>query len=118
MLFIGGSTAFDFKRGRAIFQAVNFSKKLSYITDILMSEADNMFVSKIKRIDDSNKIILATSRSIYIYLFHSQHFNQIAVIQNILPGGECLTDLGFFKNTLYALPANGKVVLQIEFGSS
>lgn len=118
VLFIGGSTAFDFKRGHAIIQAVNFTKQLNYITDIQMTEADNMYVSKIRRIEESNKIIVATSKSVYIYIFKNQFFNKIAVIPNLLPGGDCMTEMVLFKSTLYVLPSNSKVILQVEFASS
>ena len=117
VLFIGGSTAFDYNKGQAIIQAVNFNKKLSYITDNLMSEAENLFVSKIKRIDSTNKILVATSKSIYIYLFKNHLFNFITIIQNLLPGGECMVDMALHNTNLFVLPSKSKTIHQIEFAT-
>lgn len=117
VLFIGGSTAFDYKKGHAIIQAVNFSKKLSYITDNQMSEAENLYVSKIKRIENTNKILVATSRSIYIYLFKNHLFNFITEIQNLLPGEECMVDMALFNTNLFVLPSKSKTIHHIEFAS-
>jgi hypothetical protein len=117
VLFLGGSTSFDFKRGQAILQAVNFNKKLTYITDILLSESDNCYVSKIKRIEDTNRFLAATSKSVYIYEFKNQLFNFINVIQNLLPGGDCLADMIVRKNTLFLLTTGSKTIHRIEFAS-
>lgn len=116
-LFLGGSTNFDFKRGQAILQAVNFNKKLTYITDILLSESDNCYVSKVKRIEDTNRLLVATSKSVYIYEFKNQLFNFITVIQNLLPGGDCLADMIVRKNTLFLLSTGTNTVQRIEFAS-
>lgn len=118
VLFIGGSTTFDFKRGAAIIQAINFNNKLSYITDNLMNEAKNKFVSKIKRIDNTNKLLVSTCRSIYIYLYKNQLFNFITEIKDLLSGDENLADMLMFKTTLFVLQSNSTILHQIEFESS
>lgn len=115
--FIGGSTAYDFYKGQALIQAVNLNKKLSYVTDIKIEEVDNLFVSRIRRFEDSNRFLALTSKSIYIYEFRNQLFHYLAVIQNILPGTEALADVAIQKTTLFVLSAESKFIQKIEFAS-
>ena len=116
ILIIGGSTNFDFSKGQAILQAINFNKKLSYITDITIGEKDHKFVSKVKRIDETDRFLVATSKSIFIYKFKNQLFSYISVIQNIFPGSQdSFVDMVIFENTLYAYCADSKFVNRIEF---
>lgn len=118
ILFIGGSTSFDFARGRAIIQAVNLNKKLSYVTDIILEEKENLFVSRVRRFEDTNRFLALTSKSIYIYEFRNQLFHFMSVIQNILPGTEALADVVIQKCTLFVLSAESKFIQKIEFASN
>ena len=117
VLLVGGSTEYGFDKGQAILQAVSFNKKLSYITDLKIDERDNRFVSKIRRIPDTNRFFAATIDMIYVYEFKNRKFYKLSVIENVSKSVVGITDMVYHKNTLYAFTAGDSEISRIEFAS-
>jgi len=117
MLFIGGSTEYEFEAGVAIIQAVSFTSSLGYITDLRLDERDNRYVSRIKRIEETDKFFAATIGAIYVYEFKNSKFAKIALIQNIGTQPDSITDLIMVKNALYSYVAGNTEINRIEFAS-
>ena len=117
MLFIGGSTEYEFEAGVAIIQAVSFTSSLGYITDLRLDERDNRYVSRIKRIEETDKFFAATIGAIYVYEFKNSRFAKIALIQNIGTQPDSITDLIMVKNALYSYVAGNTEINRIEFAS-
>ena len=115
MVFVGGSTEYDFEAGVAIVQAISFTSSLSFITDLRLDERDNRFVSKIKRIEESDKFFAATIGAIYVYEFKNSKFAKLAVVQNIGTQPDSITDLVMVKNSLYSFVAGNTEINKIEF---
>lgn len=117
VLFVGGSTDFDLEKGQAILQAVNFAKKLSYISDMRIDERSNRYVSKIRRIDKTNRFFAATIDSIYVYEFKNRKFYKLSVILNVCKGIDSIMDIVIYKNNIYALAAGDSEISRVEFAS-
>lgn len=117
ILFIGGSTSIEPSKGQAVLQSATFNKKMDYITDILIDEPDSMFISKVRRFENSNRLLALTSKSIHIYEYRNQLFNFAGKIDNVLPGTWSSSDILIHKSTLYLLSGESKFVQKIEFAS-
>ena len=115
MVFVGGSTEYDFEAGVAIVQAISFTSSLGFITDLRLDERDNRFVSKIKRIEETDKFFAATIGAIYVYEFKNSKFAKLAVVQNIGTQPDSITDLVMVKNSLYSFVAGNTEINKIEF---
>lgn len=117
VVFLGGSTNTNYAEGRAIIQAVKLDKKLSYVTDIVLEDKEDRFVSRVRRFEESNRFLALTAKSVYVYEFRNQLFHFLSVVQNVLPGTDALADVVILKSTLFVLPADARHVLKIEFAS-
>jgi hypothetical protein len=117
VLFVGGSTEYEFDAGVAILQAVSFTSSLGFITDLRLDERDNRYVSKIKRIEETDRFFAATIGAIYVYEFKNSKFAKLAVIQNLGTQPDNITDLVMIKNALYSFVAGGTEINRIEFAS-
>ncbi len=117
VLFVGGSTEYEFDAGVAILQAVSFTSSLGFITDLRLDEQDNRYVSKIKRIEETDRFFAATIGAIYVYEFKNSKFAKLAVIQNLGTQPDNITDLVMIKNALYSFVAGGTEINRIEFAS-
>lgn len=117
VVFVGGSTEYEFDAGVAILQAVSFTSSLGFITDLRLDERDNRYVSKIKRIEETDRFFAATIGAIYVYEFKNSKFAKLAVIQNLGTQPENITDLVMIKNALYSFVAGGTEINRIEFAS-
>ena len=98
VLFVGGSTEFHSETGVAILQAVTFGKSLGYISDLRIDERDNKYISKIRRIEDTDKFLAATLDVIYIYEFKNRKFYKLSAILNLGSKSDSIMDMLFFKN--------------------
>ena len=117
VVFVGGSTEYEFDAGVAILQAVSFTSSLGFITDLRLDERDNRYVSKIKRIEETDRFFAATIGAIYVYEFKNSKFAKLAVIQNLGTQPDNITDLVMIKNALYSFVAGGTEINRIEFAS-
>ena len=117
VLFVGGSTELDFEKGVAILQAVTFGKALGYISDLRIDERDNKYISKIRRIEDTDKFLAATLDVIYVYEFKNRKFYKLSAILNIGSKSDSIMDLVFIKNTVYAFCAGDTEINKIEFAA-
>ena len=117
VLFVGGSTEFHSETGVAILQAVTFGKSLGYISDLRIDERDNKYISKIRRIEDTDKFLAATLDVIYIYEFKNRKFYKLSAILNLGSKSDSIMDMVFFKNTVYAFTAGDSEISKIEFAA-
>ena len=117
VLFVGGSSDFYFESGSACLQAVSFNPSLSFISDLRIDERQNKYISKIKRIEETNKFFAATVDIIYVYEFKNRKFYKLSAIQNIGSRTDSITDMVIVKNILYTFVSGDTVINKIEFAS-
>ncbi len=117
VLFVGGSTMLESEKGVAIMQAVTFGKGLGYISDLRIDERDNKYISKIRRIEESDKFLAATVDIIYVYEFKNRKFYKLSAILNLGSKPDSIMDMVFYKNTVYAFSAGDSEVNKIEFAA-
>ena len=118
-LFIGGSTSFDYtgQKASAILQATTFDKKLGFIADLKIDDRDNKYISKIRRIEGTNRFFSATVDAIYVQEFKNRKFYKLsAVLLECSPTANII-DLVYYKGTLFSLIAGDSEVYRIEFAS-
>lgn len=116
-LFVGGSTDFDFGNGQAIVQVISFNKSLSYVLDLKLDDRDNRFVSKIRRIENTNRLFIATIDHIYVHEFKNGKLFMLSLIEGIHKGHESISDIVIFQNNLYTLAIGDDVINRIEFAT-
>lgn len=117
VLFVGGSTEFNFEQGSAILQAVTFNKKLSYICDLKIDDQDNRFVSRIKRVEETNRFFAATLDHIYVFEFKNRKFCKLSAILNVHKGHQSISDMVISQNSLYTIAVGDNEITKIEFAT-
>lgn len=119
VLLVAGSTDFGLHKGEAILQAVSFDRKLSYISDLKVDERPNRYISKIRKVESTNKFFAATIDAIYVFEFKNRKFYKLTVIGDICQDPEppigSIMDLVFHKNILYALKSGEPLIYKIKF---
>lgn len=82
-VFMGGSTKKGDKEGQPVFMATTSDKKMKEVCFTLMSDPGQHCVSRIRRVADSDKILVATNSQVAIFEFNKNtRFVSISKIKN------------------------------------
>lgn len=121
-LFIAGSTMANYQ-GEGIIQVLTLDKKMKDVSMMVFSDNGQRCVSKILRIQDSDKLLLGTTCFVHVIEFANDRLSSLAKIRLVdkgsmlSPGSDLISDMAIVGDMLYACYETDKKMYSVKFNA-
>lgn len=116
IVFVGGSTEYEFTEGEAILAAIQFNEKMSFAAQIKLDDDDNKIVSEIRRMQKYNIIAAATFHNVYMLKYEKTNkFKILSMVKNLHSGADPICAMAVDNDILYTCAQGDEYVKKVTF---